>query len=116
MPSVAGFKPLYPPADKHHFAPPASMWRFTAHDRSVMPYALHRLAAGSFDLLLDGTVMGSVVRDITADGEVRRWRAELLDDLPPTQRPQPFIEIEHRFDTLEEVLAWLGDAEIASNS
>ncbi|GJE42270.1 hypothetical protein [Methylobacterium soli] len=80
-----------------------------------MPYALHRLAAGSFDLLLDGTVMGSVVRDITADGEVRHWRAELLDDLPPLQRPQPFTEIEHRFDTLEEVLAWLGDAQIANN-
>ena len=73
-----------------------------------MPYALHRLAAGSYDLLLDGTVMGSVVRDITADGEVRRWRAELLDDLPPLQRPQPFTEIEHR-STLSKRF-WLGSA------
>ena len=77
-----------------------------------MPYALHRLAAGSYDLLLDGHVVGGVVRDITADGDVRRWRAELLDELPPAQRPQPFIGIEHRFDSLEEIVAWLGDAPI----
>jgi len=75
-----------------------------------MPYTLDRLTAGSYDLLLDGTVIGGGVRDITTDGEVRRWRAELLDDLPPAQRPKPFIEIEHRFDALEEVAAWLGDA------
>jgi hypothetical protein len=81
-----------------------------------MPYTLHRLAAGSYDLLLDGTVIGGVVRDISADGDVRRWRAELLEDLPPVQRPQPFTEIEHRFDTLEEVLVWLGDAQIANNN
>lgn len=81
-----------------------------------MPHTLRRLAAGSYDLLLDGTIIGGVVRDISADGEVRRWRAELLDDLPPAQRPQPFTEIEHRFDTLEEVLAWLGGATIADSS
>ena len=81
-----------------------------------MPYTLHRLAAGSYDLLLDGTLIGDVVRDISADGEVRRWRAELLDELPPAQRPKPFVEIEHRFDTLEEVLAWLGGATSADKS
>ena len=81
-----------------------------------MTYTLHRLAAGSYDLLLDGTVIGGVVRDISAAGEVRRWRAELLDELPPAQRPQPFVEIEHRFATLEEVLAWLGGAAIADKS
>ncbi len=37
-----------------------------------MPYTLQRLAAGSYDLLLDSTVMGGVVRDISADGDVRR--------------------------------------------
>ena len=81
-----------------------------------MPYTLHRLAAGSYDLLLEGAVIGGVVPDISAGGEVRRWRAELLDELPPAQRPKPFIEIEHRFDTLEEVLAWLGGATIAGSS
>ncbi|GJE42754.1 hypothetical protein [Methylobacterium soli] len=81
-----------------------------------MPYTLYRLAAGSYDLLLDGTVMGGVVRDVPPDGDVRRWRAELLDDLPPLQRPQPFTEIEHRFDSLEEVVSWLGDAAITNNS
>ncbi|KAB1069329.1 hypothetical protein [Methylobacterium planeticum] len=77
-----------------------------------MPYTLDRLAAGSYDLLLDGIVIGGVVRDITADGEARQWRAELLDDLAPAQRPRPFIEIEHGFGSLEEVAAWLGDAAI----
>ena len=81
-----------------------------------MPYTLHRLATGSYDLLLDGVLIGGVVRDITADGDVRRWRAELLEDLPPAQRPQPFTEVEHRFDTLEAAVAWLGDATMADNS
>src|SRR3954466_9360212 len=79
-----------------------------------MPYTLHRLAAGSYDLLLDSAVIGDVVRDVS-HGHVRGWHARLLEDLPPAQRPQPFIEIEHRFDALEEVLAWLGDAAITDN-
>ncbi|WP_336487799.1 hypothetical protein [Methylobacterium nigriterrae] len=81
-----------------------------------MPYTLHLLAAGSYDLLRDGAVIGGVVRDVTASGDVRRWRAELLEDLPPAQRPLPFVEIEHRFDTLDEVLSWLGDASVADGS
>lgn len=81
-----------------------------------MPYTLRRLAAGSYDLLLDGTLIGGVVRDISPDGDVRRWRAELLNELPPGLRPQPFTEIEHRFDTLEDALAWLGEATMSDNS
>ncbi|WP_246686466.1 MULTISPECIES: hypothetical protein [unclassified Methylobacterium] len=33
-----------------------------------MPYSLKRLAPGSFDLILDGQVVGSLVRDVSRDG------------------------------------------------
>jgi hypothetical protein len=79
-----------------------------------MPYTLHRLAAGSYDLLLNGEIVASVVQDITADGDVRSWQAELLSDTPPL--PAPFTEPAHCFKTLEEAVAWLGDATIAEGS
>ncbi|MET3485853.1 hypothetical protein [Methylobacterium sp. 1973] len=71
-----------------------------------MPYTLQRLAAGSYDLLLDGTVVGSVTRDVTKGGDVRGWHAELLDAAPPM--PAPFKQEAHRFETLEAAVAWLG--------
>ena len=80
-----------------------------------MPYTLRRLAAGSYDILLNGTLIGGAVRDISAGGDVRGWRAELLNDLPAGQRPLPFTKVEHRFETLEAITAWLGGAEIADN-
>ncbi len=49
----------------------------------VMPYTLHRLAAGSYDLLLDGAAIGSVTRDVTKSGLVRGWDVELLSADPP---------------------------------
>ena len=78
-----------------------------------MPYALHRLAAGSYDLVLDGTVIGGVVREVTAQGDAKCWRVELLENLPAAQRPSPFTAIEHEFTTFEEVTAWLGATEVA---
>lgn len=75
-----------------------------------MTYTLHRLAAGSYDLLLDGVIVGSVVREVSADGGHRGWYAELLEDLLPDRRPRPFIEIEHAFPTLDEATEWLGGA------
>jgi hypothetical protein len=77
-----------------------------------MTYELHRLAAGSYDLVCDGAIMGSVVRQVTRDGDGRGWHAELLEDLPPARRPRPFEKIEHRFPTLEAVTSWLGGAAI----
>ncbi len=53
-----------------------------------MPYMLHRLAAGSYDLIREGTVVGSVVRDVTKGGDVRGWHAELLSAAAPL--PPPF--------------------------
>ncbi|MBP2505564.1 hypothetical protein ABID82_006576 [Methylobacterium sp. PvP062] len=73
-----------------------------------MPYILQRLAAGSYDLLLDGEIVGSVVRSVSKGGDVRGWHAELLEDAPP--RPAPFMQVAHRFDTLEAAVTWLDGA------
>ncbi|KAB1075897.1 hypothetical protein F6X53_24000 [Methylobacterium soli] len=77
-----------------------------------MPYSLHCLAAGSYDLALNGKVIGSVVRNVEPSGRLGNWRVELLDDLPAIKCPAPFQKTEHRFRTLAAVLAWLGDPPI----
>lgn len=77
-----------------------------------MTYELHRLAAGSFDLILDGQIVGSVVREVTASGYERCWHAELLEDGPPERLPSPFSSTEHPFRSLDAVTAWLGGAPI----
>ncbi|MCJ2038806.1 hypothetical protein MKK55_07530 [Methylobacterium sp. J-059] len=77
-----------------------------------MTYTLHRLAAGSYDLVLDGVIVRSVVREVSADGGHRAWHAELLDHLPPDRRPSPFLEIEHAFPTLDAATVWLGGATV----
>ncbi|GJD46799.1 hypothetical protein AFCDBAGC_4683 [Methylobacterium cerastii] len=75
-----------------------------------MNYTLHRLAAGSYDLVLDGVIVGSVVREVSPDGGHRAWHAELLDNVTPDRRPMPFTEIEYAFPTLDEATEWLGGA------
>jgi hypothetical protein len=75
-----------------------------------MPYTLSRLAPGSYDVLLDGVIIASLVR--SGDRHNPTWTAELLVDLPPEVRPAPFAETEHTFASLEEAQSWLGDAEI----
>src|SRR5688572_29130646 len=49
-----------------------------ANGRTEMPYTLSRLAPGSYDVLLDGVIIASLVRS----GETNRatWTAELLLD------------------------------------
>ena len=78
----------------------------------MMTYTLHRLAPGSYDLVLDGAIVGSVVREITAGGDAPIWHAELLDDPPPAKRPYPFSKIDHAFGSLQAVTMWLGDVPI----
>lgn len=78
----------------------------------LMTYKLHRLAAGSYDLVLDGKIIGSVVRNISASGDARGWRVELLEDLSPERRPKPFAKIEHTFRTLDAAWKWLGDPNV----
>ena len=77
-----------------------------------MPYIFHRLAAGSYDLLLDGEIVARVVRDVTDDRHVQNWQAELLNDTPPL--PAPFTKSAHCIETLEEAVNWLGDATITA--
>jgi hypothetical protein len=76
-----------------------------------MAYTLSRLAPGSYDVLLDGVIVASLVRNGRAD-RATTWTAELLEDVPSWRRPAPFTESEHAFGSLEEAQTWLGAAEI----
>ena len=75
-----------------------------------MTYTLLRLAPGSYDVLLDGVIVASLVRSGSKDSVT--WTAELLEAEPPEERPPPFTESEHSFGSLEEAQKWLGNAEI----
>jgi hypothetical protein len=79
-----------------------------------MTYSLIQLAPGAYDLLLNGQVMGSVVRAGHRSTNTT-WTAELLEDLPRIKRPAPFKNVEHDFATLEEVCAWLSNPPVQSN-
>ena len=76
-----------------------------------MAYQLTQLAPGSYDLLLNGEIIGSVVRSGSRSGGTG-WTAELLEDGPMSSRPMPFTQVEHTFVTLEEICAWLEGAEV----
>ena len=70
-----------------------------------MSYTLQRLAPGSYDLILDGAIVGSVVRDVDAHGDAKAWFAELLEASPTL--PAPFERDTHEFRTLEDTVRWL---------
>ncbi len=69
-------------------------------------YCLSKLAPGSYDVLLNGKVIASLVRSGQTDGAT--WTAELLADLAPEERLALFTEPEHQFRSLEEARQWLG--------
>jgi hypothetical protein len=71
-----------------------------------MTYRLSRLAPGSYDVLLDGVIIASLVQ--SGDPHHATWTAELLVNLPSSKRPAPFTETEHTFSSLEEARKWLG--------
>ena len=77
-------------------------------------YKLVQLAPGSYDVLLNGTVIASLARNGWDSKSI--WAAELLEDLPPGQRPEPFIEVEHPVATSEEARAWLGNPIVEGNA
>jgi len=70
-----------------------------------MIYRLSRLAPGSYDILLNGVIVASLVRSGTSENAT--WTAELLADLPPGERPAPFTEQEHTFASLRDAQRWL---------
>jgi hypothetical protein len=79
-----------------------------------MSYNLIQLAPGAYDLYLDETIVASVVRSGLRQPYV--WTAELLEDLPRSERPPPFREIEHSFPSLEDLCAWLGQPPVKTNN
>jgi len=54
-----------------------------------LTYRLIQLAPGAYDLLQHDTIMGSVVRN--GSRQPYTWTAELLEDLPRTRRPFPYL-------------------------
>ena len=70
-----------------------------------MTYRLRKLAAGSYDVILNGVIIASLVRTILRERVT--WTAELLLDVPPSDMPPPFTAPEHDFATLEEACRWL---------
>ena len=75
-----------------------------------MTYELSRLAAGSYDALLYGTVVASLVWSGQTEGAT--WTVELLEEMLPIDMPVPFTEPEHTFDSLKEARHWLQGAGI----
>ena len=75
-----------------------------------MAYKLSQLAHGSYDVVLNGVIIASLVQsDHTREPT---WTAELLVDVPPEERPAPFTGLEHTFGSLREAQSWLGCAEV----
>ena len=79
-----------------------------------MTYRLSWLASGSYDVLLNGVIIASLVR--SGPGENATWTAELLADLPPSERPAPFTEQEHTFPSLRDAQQWLGIPEASERT
>ena len=71
-----------------------------------MRYRLVQLASGSYDVERDGKVIASLVRGSASS----RWYVELLDERLP--HPAPFTAARHRFGSLGEAVAWLGDPDV----
>jgi hypothetical protein len=79
-----------------------------------MTYRLSRLAPGSYDVLLTGVIIASLVRSGTSENAT--WTAELLADLPLGARPAPFTEQEHTFASLRDAQQWLGVSEASEGT
>jgi hypothetical protein len=79
-----------------------------------MTHSLTQLAPGAYDLLSNGDILGSVVRN--SSHHPYTWTDDLLEDLPSNQRPAPFTKIEHAFTCPEDLCAWLSDPDVKTNN
>jgi hypothetical protein len=73
-----------------------------------MTYTVEQLAPGSYDVLLDGALIASLVRNVHRDGPRGTWVVELLDELPAIKRPEPFTSQWRTFSSRSAALEWLG--------
>ena len=73
-----------------------------------MPYTVEQLAPGSYDVLLDGTAMASLVRSVPGS----QWHIELLVEMPAIKRPAPFTSQRHVFKSRPAALEWLGISDL----
>nr|WP_042671829.1 hypothetical protein [Methylobacterium sp. B34] len=73
-----------------------------------MTYTIQQLAPGSYDILQDGALVASLVREVSRGDAVRGWLVELLEEASPTERPAPFTAQQHVFSTRAAALEWLG--------
>lgn len=73
-----------------------------------MAYTVEQLAPGSFDVLLDGTLIAALVRVVRREGLSDQWQIDLLDEAPPAERPAPFMDQSHIFRSRLAALEWLG--------
>ena len=73
-----------------------------------MTYTAERLAPGSYDVLLDGIVIASLVRTVYRGSRPDTWSVELLNEMPAIKRPAPFTNQRHGFKSCPAALEWLG--------
>lgn len=73
-----------------------------------MTFTVEQLAPGSYDVLLDGTIMASLVRSVHRHGPGDTWQIDLLDEMPAAERPPPFTEQRYIFKSRSTALEWLG--------
>lgn len=80
-----------------------------------MTYTLVRLAAGSYDVVLDGSVVASLVRDPHPGTRLPKWHVELLEWMSSGAPPAPFLKPIHTFPSYLAAADWLGVVSETSN-
>ncbi len=73
-------------------------------------YTVKELAPGSFDVLLDGSLVAALTRGI--DGLGDGWRIDLLSETPQSVYPPPFEAQSHVFVSQRAALDWLGIGDV----
>ena len=73
-----------------------------------MTYTIEQLAPGSYDVLLNGSPVAALVREVDRSDRVREWLVELFDETLPVDRPAPFTAQSHTFRSRPDALEWLG--------